>query len=165
MQFSVAVAESRLEPFDLFRNSSKRMPRPKHAYRFKPYQPLGNLCCFRIDTSLDMPNFSSVASLPEIGFESLEHAESTNDGRKETIEGGKSSRGLCKHLQNCRLPMALLFRYSGQNFLCLQDTFFLPHVSFALVKVARDGLHVIFAKFQVHLLLLLRWFGLCHCLY
>ena len=135
MQFSVAVAESRLEPFDLFRNSSKRMPRPKHAYRFKTYQPLGNLCCFRIDTSLDMLIFSSVAPLPEIGFESREHAESAYDGRKETIEVKKSSRGLCQHLQNGRLPMALLFRYNGQYLLCGQDTFFLPYVSFALSKL------------------------------
>ena len=82
MQFSVAVAESRLEPFDLFRNSSKLMPQPKHASK---YQQLGDLCGFLIDTRLDMrhmPIVSSVVPLPEIGFESREHAESAYDGRK-----------------------------------------------------------------------------------
>ena len=93
-----------------------------------------------------MPIFSNVDPLPEIGFESREHAESAYDGRKETIEGEKSSRGLCKHLQNYRMPMALLFRYSGQNFLNRQDTFFLPHVSFAPVRVARDGSSCHFCK-------------------
>ena len=165
MPFSVSGAESRLEPFDLFRNSSKRMPRPKHAYSISKISAAWRSVRFRIDTSLNMPIFSSVALLPEIGFDSREHAESAYDGRKETIEGGKLSRGLCKHLQNCRLPMALHFRYSRQNFLCLQDTFFLPHVSFAPVRAARDGLRVIFEKFQVHLLLFLRWFGLWECLY
>ena len=110
-----------------------------------------------------MPIFP--ASLHCQRFESREHAESAYDGRKENIEGGKSSRGLFNHLQNWRLQIALLFRYSGQNFLCRQDTFFLPHVSFAPVRVARDGLHVNFAKFQVHLLLFLRWYGLWECSY
>ena len=164
MPFSVAGADSRLEPFDLFRNCSKRMHRPKHAYSISKISAAWRSARFCIDTSLDMPIFP--ASLHCQRFESREHAESAYDGRKENIEGGKSSRGLFNHLQNWRLQIALLFRYSGQNFRCWQDTFFLPHVSLAPVKL-HEMVMSFLESFKVHLLLFkfLRWFGLCECLY